>query len=677
MKNALNGIGLVTANIATVYKKNVGCDIPPADLRELVAIQAVDILAEKDLIPKPILSKSIFFQELYQKWNFLLRSPEIQREAEQFRFLFPQTGVILPISTILFHLRDIIWKIDKAFSREKNPQDSRRLKKDSGIYETPSYLAEFIFLFIHHIEKDYSSVLDPASGSGSLLRPFWTKGNVRETFALDSDIVGLLFAEINFLTIRQTKENRSQFHPICGDFLNIANLERMEIIVANPPWGLSPQTLRIYKKEDFPASFKNQADSWALFLEKSIQILEQDRGILAFIIPNTLCLNPNFERMRRFLLESLTILFILNMGEGIFPLVTQPALLIIAKKVPPLPTHNIFVAIFQNKSTSVSHAEQLAAWLPKTDEEQENFLQQCESFNQISFLSTVGSRLEIFGKPADIHLIEKINRTCPHTFGDYITNARGVEIGKRAKVLQCPNCKRWNPPPKWKQDIGGKNATCPHCKEKIWETHDNTKVSIIEQIPSHLTANPQYVREIIVGEQVSKYRIKDHNYIRTDLDGINYKPAHIYRSPKILVRKTGREINAAIDWDGRVTIQVVYMFQLKSHLPSEIPLELLLCLLNSRLLLFIYYHRFGDPEKRNYAHYIQGHLKLLPIPNLKDDLVPFVKQIENIIDKYPKFGQDGVNAQDQLKLDASIDALYELTPEDRELVRMWAENFQV
>ncbi len=676
MKKEINGIALHAEKIAKIYKEVNGREITPEDLRELLTILVVESLADLSIIARPVLSQSNLYRETFQRLKPFCQNPDIRREGEGICSQFCQNGRYPAIPSIFSHLRDSLWRLDYYSVREKIGGGTRRLKKNLGIYETPIFLADFLYLIIQHFAKEITSVLDPASGSGNLLAPFYKSQTVTDIYAIETDGTGLLLADISRLaTTQELLAKNLDFHAILGDFLSLSLPQKVDVVVSNPPWGLPPSSLQHYDKVNFPAGYKNQADSWALFLDKSGQILHQDQGILAFIIPNTLCLNPNFEDIRRYLLQSFSILLILNLGEGIFPLVTQPAMLLVARKIPAPQNHMISVNIFQNSERFESRAMRLSTWLPRTIEELVIFLESCKSFNQNSFLTGLGSRLEIFSQPAETLLIQKISSACPYEFGDFVANSRGVEIGKRAEVIQCPECGRWNPPPQWNQDQAGKYSVCNHCKTKIKEQPSLKKVNIIEHptIPyKNLAPN---IMEILVGEQISKFHIKDHYYIRTDLDGINYKPNRIYQSPKILVRKTGREINAAIDWEDRMTVQVVYIFQLKSGVPYKIPIEVLLCLLNSRFILFYYYHRFGDPEKRNYAHYIQSHLKNLPLPDLKADTNKDLCQIKEIIMKYPKFGQEGIKSEDQRILDAAIENLYGLLPSESELVRKWRDHF--
>ena len=83
-------------------------------------------------------------------------------------------------------------------------------------------------------------------------------------------------------------------------------------------------------------------DSWSLFIERSLLALRND-GYLGFVVPNTLLINPNYFEIRSILLSAVKITHLINLGEGVFPGVSQPAMIIIAKKTRNEPSHRISI----------------------------------------------------------------------------------------------------------------------------------------------------------------------------------------------------------------------------------------------------------------------------------------------------------------------------------------------
>src|SRR5271157_101489 len=502
------------ARMRAIASEIMGHELPWPDLRTILVIGIINCWVKWDIIPAQALEQSRFYWALGKEFVGILGSPVIIAEAEVIARQLQQNFTGEDIGSVITALRDFAWTLEDNFSYDAGRKRTPHRKKQQGIYETPPCVAQFLFLLTRFFSASISSVLDPASGSGNLLDPFWEHLPNCTTMAIDTDEIALLLAEIRFLS-RQigagAQASSTSFN--INDFLEISLESLYDVIVANPPWGLPKITLKRYDKANFPASYTSQVDSWALFMEKATSWLTPETGILAFIIPNTLCLNPNFERLRKYLLRSYTILFMLNLGERIFPLVTQPALLILIKNSPPHIDHEILAGSFAGDGTLTPRVEQLDQWLPKTQPELNVFLSAQERFAQRTFLDIPGCRIELFSNQEAINLLQKIDESSSYTFGDFVTNGRGVEIGKHAVVVQCSQCGRWNPPPKPK---GGKKATCNHCHFPLGNVQDLQKVRIISENQSEVLNHEGNIAEVIVGEQLSKYLIKGRQYIRLD-----------------------------------------------------------------------------------------------------------------------------------------------------------------
>lgn len=64
-------------------------------------------------------------------------------------------------------------------------------------------------------------------------------------------------------------------------------------------------------------------------------------------------------------------------------------------------------------------------------------------------------------------------------------------------------------------------------------------------------------------KHLHRYTCGTNHYIEKAVQGINYKADSLYSSPKLLVRKTGLGIYAAIDYSHEKTIQTVYILKYK------------------------------------------------------------------------------------------------------------------
>ncbi len=91
-----------------------------------------------------------------------------------------------------------------------------------------------------------------------------------------------------------------------------------DVVIANPPYGANiDKDVKLYAKL-YLNTTKAFKDIYKIFIEFGLlQLTKSGSGILCYIIPNTLILQPRYKDVRQFLLRY-SILEILNFGEGIF-----------------------------------------------------------------------------------------------------------------------------------------------------------------------------------------------------------------------------------------------------------------------------------------------------------------------------------------------------------------------
>jgi hypothetical protein len=410
---------------------------------------------------------------------------------------------------------------------------------------------------------------------------------------------------------------------------------KFHIILGNPPWGADISEIK--GKLKYLQTATSQMDSWSLFLERSLLAL-RDNGYLGFVVPNTLLINPNYVKIREIILKKCQIIHLVNLGEGIFPGVTQPSLIVIVRKAEADENH--FIRVIPRISKK---EKQLLV-------NQEMILEDCHYFNcpqerfqknpQLEFDIFAGSNVEF------IQLMEKDVYTDQEKVTPLSTlmmNGRGVEIGKKGRVLQCSSCGTWNPPPRVRRKCI--NSTCDH----FVSPND-----IHSEIVSDKQKNSVYDRPFLVGYQIQRYFTLDHRYINTNCQGINYKSPELYQGPKLLVRKTGNIMNWVIDNQNRWVSQVVYIFKRRDDLPKEfdtITLEYLLGILNSKLMLRYINSKFFDPERTDFPHFVQNSILNLPI------LIPRSKESKETAKRISELTQE---------LQDTYQEIYELKSQNRQ-----------
>lgn len=105
-----------------------------------------------------------------------------------------------------------------------------------------------------------------------------------------------------------------------------------DAVVGNPPWVESKfleSILKSYFRSNFVTMWR-QYDIFNGFIEISRKILPQ-QGFFGMILPNRFCLNPDYYKLRKYLLENYGYLSIKDYGDGVFPDVNMPSCIFIGK----------------------------------------------------------------------------------------------------------------------------------------------------------------------------------------------------------------------------------------------------------------------------------------------------------------------------------------------------------
>jgi len=195
-------------------------------------------------------------------------------------------------------------------------------------------------------------------------------------------------------------------------------------------------------------------------------------------------------------------------------------------------------------------------------------------------------------------------------------------------------------------------------------------------------AAPKEKTEILVGEDVTKYSIAEPSHL---IDKVSIgKPKDNYKSPKIVIVKTGKSLVCALDTKSRYTLQSLYNLQPKKD--CRFHLSYILGVLNSTLMS-VYMQREVTSYKRLFPQINQSHILTLPIhfidfdnpagKKMHDDLVALVDKILELDKRLAPIRNTSSTERDELlseigRTDAEIDRkvyeLYGLTEEERQVI---------
>ena len=157
----------------------------------------------------------------------------------------------------------------------------------------------------------------------------------------------------------------------------------------------------------------------------------------------------------------------------------------------------------------------------------------------------------------------------------------------------------------------------------------------------------------LIGSDIDRYEIKSFHYLKLRDGAINYKNPELYKGEKILIRKTGLGINAVLDRDTYV-IQVIYIFRAKTN---DVNLRYILGILNSKLMNFYYFSKFGQRERKVFPHLTQGKVLQLPIKYIKENDKALTDKVNDILNQYREFNKLTYNSDKKMELKNEIEKI--------------------
>lgn len=544
-------------------------------------------------------------------------------------------------------------------------------KKDGAVY-TPEKLSQYVaYKILHYAIKDgifnnleEMSIIDPAVGDGMLLDSMIecildnkkSTGKKLTVCGVDINKAALSSCKKNLFPKRNDEIqvellNKNALHPLNHStlangwhqiFKKIGLAEGFDLLIANPPWGAD---LTAYKNKLKMSDFRTnrgQFDSFELFMELAVKIVKPN-GYFGFIVPDSI-LNNGKSILRELLLEQTQIKFIARLGEKIFPNVNRACVVIICKNTP----CKIDCIVDCFRLSSKNRTFILNDQLTFLDTEYSNIHQ----VPQKRFKNNTFQRFDIDIKENDVKLLDKIKKH-GKILGEEVSITRGMELGSSGMVCQCESCDTWYP-------LSQKKVmACPTCGNNFNPKNANTKCIISS------THSPKSI-PFISGSGMKRYICKPSKWTTLGIKGINYKPKELYTGAKILIRKTGVGITAALDYSNSYTNQVVYI--LKNRNMQEDNLEFFMGLINSRVYFFYLMKTFGELEWKSHPYLTQTQICNLPLPDLNsNENKKIINEITFLLHPILKTGKIPNNEID-IKVELLIGKMFSLDKNDYKII---------
>ena len=548
-----------------------------------------------------------------------------------------------------------------------NASYSREKKKAIGSFYTPPVVSDFLALLVTSIIPNDAtlSCLDPAVGDGVLLHSLYKLPLRQQFYCLSGvdiyknaiDAVKFSFDDSNAKVVFKTTDALKPFGAksyAAGwkRFLSIANIDGFDVVVCNPPWGAD-----ISSYHDLAGSFScatGQYDIYDVFIELIVSLLK-DNGIYGLILPDSIFSKEHLNS-RKLLLEKTTITHIVKLGESFFSDVNSSVSIIVGRK-----------AIMPDSNVRCTHItpEQRSAILSGSVSlmsiEHNNHLDVPQDYMiQRGWEFVLDTTREDTVLLAHLDLFSRI--------GNVSSSRRGVELSKRGIIWRCPACHKWSPMPP-----SNKDAHCSHCgcivpRDKL---EPESIVIPIGDVRSNSVP-------ITIGEDIHRYSLKTKKRIVLGYAGINYKDDNQFKEEKVVVRKTGVGISAAIDFNHNYSNQVVYL--LRSLDKNTVPTELLIAVINSRIITYYLIKSKSVNQWQTHPYLTQDDLGGLPFPCLEQEDEGLLKtklvEIKRLVKKLQNNNnQKSFNAADA-KVERIVADLFHLGRDDYRLIYRAIESAQ-
>lgn len=166
-------------------------------------------------------------------------------------------------------------------------------RKAAGSYFTPTHIVRQV---IEDLKEDLTGtvkkVCDPCCGTGNFLIQLPKSVGIRYVYGADIDPVSVSLARLNvamhFDAYSSEDIDRIYGNITCRDFLFDRTSDTYDMIVGNPPWGITfdkPSTNVLKKK--YSVIKRQSIEASSLFVEQASRCVTEE-GIIAFVLPESL-----------------------------------------------------------------------------------------------------------------------------------------------------------------------------------------------------------------------------------------------------------------------------------------------------------------------------------------------------------------------------------------------------
>lgn len=339
---------------------------------------------------------------------------------------------------------------------------------------------------------------------------------------------------------------------------------RFDIVIGNPPYGISfKEKEKEFLEIEYP-TFKLNNNYYVAFTEKGIS-LTKNKGMFAYIIPNTFLVGEYFNNLKKYILSTTNVWKILDFGK--YPVFRDPSVfssIIILKKEENseinLENKFEFIEILEKDGFKTNNVK-------LTIENQSDL----EDLNWVPKSSLVHKMNNITPKLDDIAFVKDVGF-------NYWTKGRGKKRGGSIGSRVLYEGKQENP-----KDI-------PYLKGR-----DFNKYGFINEPHNWL-----------------KHDYK--TYLNPKVDTFRFSPEFLENPQKIIYRQTSDRIIAHLDTNQHYLDKTVHLIVLKDEFKDKFDINYVLAIINSKLATYFYKENVKE-EGQDFAQVKTVQMKKIPICN--------------------------------------------------------------
>jgi hypothetical protein len=408
-----------------------------------------------------------------------------------------------------------------------------------------------------------------------------------------------------------------------------------DIIVGNPPYGITfDKASKSYLEEMYP-TFKRNNDIYVAFIQKGLQLLKNG-GYLSFILPNTFLGGSYFDHIKEYILSQARILKRIDFGiHQVFP---EP---------------NVFNAILVLQKDNNSESR---------------------SNNTVEFIEALESDISI---PDNIQTANLSQSTLADLWWKSIDPlvAKILKIEPKLDTVA------------FVKDVGLNYWSLGRAKTRGGSIGDKILYSGTKQDDRDIP--------FIKGRDIERYFYKfndqwlRYNYkelIIPEIETFRFSPEYLLSGPKIIYRQTSDRIIATIDNANYLVDKTLHVVSIREKYLKDFDLKYILGILNSKFATFVY-QDLAKEQGRLFAQVKTFIVKRIPIRKLDfsvlsekrahDRVVALVERMLDLSKKFAVIREQYSDEREALikeiektnkEIDTLVYDLYGLTEEERKVI---------